>query len=156
MANRTLEHAEALAREFGGRAVNYMDEGLAAMAEADIVVSSTGCPETILDREDVEAVMRQRPNRPLFLIDIAVPRDIDAEAQEVENVFLYDMDDLEKLVAENVKVREQEMGPCRNIMAKHTAELMAKLNAPAWKPAAASAEPKTSWEFPARIHDYAH
>ena len=73
VANRSMESAEALAREFGGRAVNYMDDGLAAMVGADIVVSSTGCPETILDREDVEAVMRQRPNRPLFLIDIAVP-----------------------------------------------------------------------------------
>jgi glutamyl-tRNA reductase len=156
VANRTLEHAQELAREFGGRAVNYMDDGLVAMAEADIVVSSTGCPQTILDREDVETVMRQRPNRPLFLIDIAVPRDIAPEAQQVENVFLYDMDDLERLVAENVKVREQETGPCRSIIEKHTAELMAKLNAPARKPEAASQAPQTSWEFPARIHDYAH
>ncbi|MGA2555410.1 MAG: glutamyl-tRNA reductase [Verrucomicrobiota bacterium] len=156
VANRTLAHAEELARVFGGRAVNYMDDGLAAMTGADIVVSSTGCPETILDREDVEAVMRQRPNRPLFLIDIAVPRDIAPEAQEVENVFLYDIDDLEKLVAENVKVREQEMGPCRSIIAKHTAELTAKLTGPARKPEAGAAARPTRWELPGRIHDYAH
>jgi glutamyl-tRNA reductase len=155
VANRSLENAEVLAREFGGRAVNYMDDGLAAMVGADIVVSSTGCPETILDREDVEAVMRQRPNRPLFLIDIAVPRDIDQAVQKVENVFLYDIDDLEKLVAENVRMREQELAPCREIVEKHTGELMAKLNAPSRKPEAAPLQPQTSWAFPSRIHDYA-
>lgn len=155
VANRSLEHAQALAREFGGRAVNYMDEGLAAMAGADIVVSSTGCPETILDREDVEVVMRQRANRPLFLIDIAVPRDIDRAAQDVENVFLYDIDDLEQLVAGNVRMREQEMAPCREIIEKHTAELMAKLNGPSRKPEAPGLQPQASWEFPGRICDYA-
>jgi glutamyl-tRNA reductase len=153
VANRTLEHAEELAREVGGRAVNYMDDGLAAMVGADIVVSSTGCPETILDREDVEAVMRQRPNRPLFLIDIAVPRDIAPAAQRVENVFLYDIDDLEKLVAENVRLREQEMAPCRDIIEKHTVALMAKLNGPSRKPEAL--QPPMSWAFPGQNHSYA-
>jgi len=127
VANRTLERAQELAREIRGRAVNYMDEGLAAMREADIVVSSTGCPETILDREDVEAVMKARPNRPLFLIDIAVPRDVAADAQEVENVFLYNMDHLEQLVRENVQLREQEVARCREIIGGHAAALMAKL-----------------------------
>ena len=154
VANRTLAHAEELAREFGGRAVNYMDDGLAEMVKADIVVSSTGCPATILDREDVEAVMRQRPNRPLFIIDIAVPRDIDQAVQTVENVFLYDMDDLEKLVAENVRLREQELQPCRQIIAKHTAELMAKVSAPARRPEAA-AKAGMDWATPATTHSYA-
>ena len=148
VANRTAAHAEELAREFGGRAVNYMDDGLAAMVAADIVISSTGCPETILDREDVEAVMRQRPNRPLFLIDIAVPRDVDPSVQRVENVFLYDMDDLEKLVAANVRMREREMTPCREIIEKHTAELMAKLEGAPRKPEAACRQPETKWECP--------
>ena len=98
-----------------------MDDGLAAMCEADIVVSSTGCPETILDREDVEAVMRQRPNRPLFLIDIAVPRDIAADVEHLENVFLYNIDHLERLVAENVRMREQELARCHEIIEEHTA-----------------------------------
>ena len=151
VANRSLENAEELAREFGGRAVNYMDDGLAAMVQADIVVSSTGCPETILDREDVAAVMRQRPNRPLFLIDIAVPRDIDQAVQRVENVFLYDMDDLEKLVAENVRMREQEMAPCRGIIERHTAELMAKLTGASRKPETADSKPThtyANWAVP--------
>ena len=88
--------------------------------EADIVVSSTGCPETILDREDVEAVMRQRPNRPLFLIDIAVPRDIAVEVEQLENVFLYNIDHLEQLMRENVRLREQELARCREIIEEHT------------------------------------
>jgi glutamyl-tRNA reductase len=155
VANRSMESAEALAREFGGRAVNYMDHGLVAMAGADIVVSSTGCPATILDREDVEVVMRQRPNRPLFLIDIAVPRDIDPAAREVDNVFLYDIDDLEQLVAENVRTRAQEMGPCREIIEKHTAELMAKLNEAPRKPLAVVAPLQTAWAVADRNYSYA-
>jgi len=128
VANRTIENAEPLAKEVGGRAVNYMDDGLAVMREADIVISSTGCPETILDREDVEAVMRYRPHRPLFLIDIAVPRDIDVEVQGLENVFLYNIDHLEKLIQANVRLREQELIRCREIIEEFTAELAAKLN----------------------------
>ena len=147
VANRSLEHAQDLARQFGGRAVNYMDDGLAAMQEADIVVSSTGCPETILDREDVEAVMRQRPNRPLFLIDIAVPRDIAAEVQSVENVFLYNMDHLEQLVRENVRLREKELGPCFEIIEEHAAELMAKLNAAPRPGRETDARPQPGWAF---------
>ncbi|HWD21337.1 MAG TPA: glutamyl-tRNA reductase [Verrucomicrobiae bacterium] len=127
VANRTLETAAQLAREFGGRAVNYMDDGLTAMCEADIVVSSTGCPETILDRDEVDFVMRTRPGRPLFLIDIAVPRDIASEVGQIENVFLYNIDHLEEIIRENVKVRAQEVAGCRGIIEKHTAELMAKL-----------------------------
>lgn len=127
VANRTLETAEELAREVGGRAVNYMDDGLAAMREADIVISSTGCPETILDREDVEAVMAARPGKPLFLIDIAVPRDIDVAAQELDNVYLYNIDHLEALIQANVRLREQELSRCHDIIDEHAAELMAKV-----------------------------
>jgi glutamyl-tRNA reductase len=155
VANRTLAHAEELARAVGGRAVNYMDDGLAAMVGADIVVSSTGCPETILDREDVEAVMRQRPNRPLFLIDIAVPRDIAAAVEQLENVYLYNMDHLEQLVRENVRLREQEVALCRDIIEKHTVELMAKLKGPSRKPEAAGQPPHMNWAFPGGSHSYA-
>ena len=137
VANRSLEHAEELARAFGGRAVNYMEDGLAALCEADIVVSSTGCPETVLDRDEVEFVMRQRPNRPLFLIDIAVPRDIAEEAGRLENVYLYNIDHLERLVLENVRLREQEVARCHEIIQEHTTALLAKLETA--RPAAAAA-----------------
>jgi glutamyl-tRNA reductase len=155
VANRSLEHAAELAREFGGRAVNYMDDGLAAMREADIVVSSTGCPETILDREDVEAVMRQRPNRPLFLIDIAVPRDIAVEVEQLENVFLYNIDHLEQLMRENVRVREQELARCHEIIGEHTAALMAKLNGAPGRPDAVRPQPQMDWAYQSQMAGYA-
>jgi glutamyl-tRNA reductase len=155
VANRSLEHAGELAREFGGRAVNYMDDGLAAMCEADIVVSSTGCPETILDREDVEAVMRQRPNRPLFLIDIAVPRDIAVEVEQLENVFLYNIDHLEQLMRENVRVREQELSRCHEIIEEHTVALMAKLNGAPGRPEAVRPQPQMDWAFQSPMAGYA-
>ncbi len=134
VANRSMERAQKLADEFGARAVNFMDDGIAEMRNADIVVSSTGCPETVLDRDDVAAVMQTRRNRPLVLIDIAVPRDIDPNVQELENVFLYDIDDLEQIVKENVRLRQQEIETCRAIVEQHTIELMEKLTGPVGKP----------------------
>jgi glutamyl-tRNA reductase len=155
VANRTLAHAAELAQAVGGRAVNYMDDGLAAMQEADIVVSSTGCPETILDREDVEFVMRQRPNRPLFLIDIAVPRDIAVEVERLENVYLYNIDHLEQLMQENVQLREQEVSRCNDIIQEHTVALMAKLNEASRKPVTLQFQPQVRWTFSNPLPDYA-
>jgi glutamyl-tRNA reductase len=126
VANRAYERAENLASEFGGQAVRF-DDRLEALAQADIVVSSTGAPETILHRDDVASVMPSRRNRPLFLIDIAVPRDIDADVQQLENVYLYNVDHLEAIVRENVRHREQELARCRGIIGAHTAELMTRL-----------------------------
>jgi glutamyl-tRNA reductase len=147
VANRTLESARQLADDIGGRAVNYMDEGLAAMREADIVVSSTGCPETILDREDIEAVMGHRPAKPLFLIDIAVPRDIAADVEEVESVYLYNIDHLQELVNQNLRLREQEVDRCREVIEEQTAELMEKLNGPPRKPDFGGLAAQTAWGF---------
>ena len=127
VSNRSLERAEELAREFDGRAVR-LDECKQALVEADIVVSSTGSPETILSRSDVEKAMQKRRNRPLFLIDIAVPRDIDPAVHEVENVFLYNIDALQEIVGENARLREQELVRCQAIIEQHTAVLTSKLN----------------------------
>ena len=126
VSNRSYDRACDLANEFGGRAIRF-DECVAAMADADIVISSTGAPQTILRATDVEAVMRARRNRPLFLIDIAVPRDIDPDVQSIENVYLYNIDHLEELMRENVRHREQELARCRAIIEEKTAALMAKL-----------------------------
>jgi glutamyl-tRNA reductase len=103
------------------------------MSQADIVVSSTGCPQTILHRAEVAELMPQRRNRPLFLIDIAVPRDIDAEVQDVPNVYLYNVDHLEAIVRENVRLREHELTECRAIIAEHAQEIMARFQPPAPK-----------------------
>jgi glutamyl-tRNA reductase len=130
VSNRSFERAESLAAEFGGRAIHF-DECRQALAIADIVVSSTGSPHTVLHREDVAAALSARRNRPLFLVDIAVPRDIDPAVQELSNVFLYDIDDLESIVRENAKCREQELTRCKVIIAERTSAVMAKIARPA-------------------------
>jgi glutamyl-tRNA reductase len=128
VSNRSIDRAQALAAEFSGQAIRF-DDCLQAMADVDIVVSSTGCPQTILHRPDVEKLMAVRRNRPLFLIDIAVPRDIDPDAQRIDNVYLYNIDDLEAIVRQNVHHREQELALCRAIIQKHTTALLPKIGA---------------------------
>jgi glutamyl-tRNA reductase len=125
VANRSVERAEKLAAEFGGRAVRIEDSA-AALSEADILVSSTGSPDIVLRREDVAAILPARRNRPLILVDIAVPRDIDPAVAQLPNVFLYDIDDLEAVVRENTRNREQELAVCQRIISEHAAELMAR------------------------------
>ena len=126
VSNRAFDRAQQLAAEFGGRAIRF-DDLLSAVTEADIVVSSTGCPRTILHRADVEAIMHARRNRPLFLIDIAVPRDIDADVRQLDNVYLYDIDDLETVARENVRLREQELAVCRALIEANAAAVLPKL-----------------------------
>jgi len=145
VSNRSFERAQGLATEFGGRAVRF-EECLQAMAEADIVVSSTGCPHLVLNRDDVAAVMKRR-SRPLVLVDIAVPRDIDPEVQHLNNVFLYDIDDLESIVRENVKNREQELAQCTTIINESTAALMKKLNPAGGQNMGVPVQGKPAWEF---------
>ncbi len=126
VSNRSFERAQHLAAEFGGRAIHF-EEYQQTLALADIVVSSTGSPHTILQREDVASVLSARRNRPLFLVDIAVPRDIDPSVQQLNNVFLYDIDDLEAIVRENTRCREQELACCQNIIAQRTAAVLARI-----------------------------
>jgi glutamyl-tRNA reductase len=126
VSNRSFERACELAGEFGGQAVRF-DDCVKVMTEADIVISSTGAPRTIFGRGEIEAVMEARRNRPLFLIDIAVPRDIDPEVQFVNNVYLYNIDHLEKIVRENVRQREQELAQCQTIIDERTASLWSRL-----------------------------
>jgi len=126
VSNRSFDRAQALAAEFGGRAVRF-DDCLTMMEQADIVVSSTGCPHTILHREDIARVMAARRNRPLVLVDIAVPRDIAADVEQLPNVYLYNVDDLEVIVRENVRSREQELAHCESIVSQRTEAVMAKI-----------------------------
>ncbi len=126
VSNRSFDRAEMLANEFGGRAIRF-DDCFNAMKDADIVVSSTGSPQIVLHAEQIEGVMSARRNRPLFMIDIAVPRDIDPNVQHLDNVYLYNIDNLETLVRENLKHREAEMARCHDIIERRTAALMAKL-----------------------------
>jgi glutamyl-tRNA reductase len=126
VANRSFERAVGLAGEFGGAAVRF-EELCAAMTQADIVVSSTGAAQTILHKDDLTQVMSARHNRPLFLIDIAVPRDIDTDVETVDGVFLYNVDHLESIVLENVKNRQAELGRCQKVIGERAEALVNRL-----------------------------
>lgn len=107
ITNRSYDKAVDMAKVFCGRAVEF-DHLVDEMAGADIVISSTGAPNYVIDKEDMKAVMAKRRHRPIFLIDIAVPRDIDPETNDVDNVYLYDIDDLQSVVESNLAERSRE------------------------------------------------
>ncbi|MEP4076398.1 glutamyl-tRNA reductase [Haloferula sp.] len=125
VTNRSFDRAEELANEMGGRAVHF-DEWQGVLAGVDVVISSTSAPHHVVQPFHVEAVRRVRKFRPLFLIDIAVPRDIDPQVGEIEEVYLYDIDTLEQLANEARKRREQQIKECEQMI---EAELQ-KLNLP--------------------------
>ncbi|MGA2786912.1 MAG: glutamyl-tRNA reductase [Verrucomicrobiota bacterium] len=144
VANRSLERARALAAEFGGRALPF-EERLEAITEADIVVSSTGSPTTVLHKHEIAGILAARSNRPLVLVDIAVPRDIAPDVEELDNVYLYNIDHLEAIVRENSRMREQELSRCNKIITRRTTTLMLKLNPPPVVPPAANVELVPDW-----------
>ena len=107
VANRSYNRAVALARQFHGRAVTF-ESFRQEMVGADIVISATSAPHVILKKEDMQAIIQQRRHRPIFLIDIADPRDIDPGCNEVDNVYLYNIDNLKSVVESNLKERKRE------------------------------------------------
>ena len=117
VANRTLQRAVNLARCYNGRAVS-LEELLDQLKLVDIIISSTGSPDLVLRKEDVRPVMRERRNRPLFFIDIAVPRDLDPAINDLDNVYLYDIDDLHNVVEMNKSERDKEAVKAQRIIAE--------------------------------------
>jgi glutamyl-tRNA reductase len=115
VTNRTFERAEKLADEFGGRAVPF-DDLFEYLHKADIILSSTGAPHCIIGPKDLEEVMRRRRQKPMFFIDIAVPRDIDPKVNNVENVYLYTVDDLQEVVQSNLAQRAEEAKKAEDIV----------------------------------------
>jgi glutamyl-tRNA reductase len=113
--NRTLDHAAELAAKLGGVAIPF-EERWQHMAEADIIISSTSCPHTILSREEAEILVRGRNDQPLVIVDIALPRDIDSAVREVEGVFLYNLDDLENVVDHNACERAVAAADAQKIL----------------------------------------
>lgn len=105
IANRTLERAQALAGEVGGQAA-MLEDIPELLAQADIVISSTASPLPILGKGMVESALKRRRHRPIFMVDIAVPRDIEAQVGELADVYLYTVDDLKNVIDENLKARE--------------------------------------------------
>lgn len=107
VANRTQARAHALAERFGGQAV-AIDDIDPVLSSADILISSTGSDEYVMTKSSLAPAVKQRKGRPLFMVDIAVPRDIDPELHEMDGVFLYDIDDLNGIVETNLAEREKE------------------------------------------------
>lgn len=107
VANRTFENGVELAKRFKGQAIRF-EEIPEALKEVDIIISSTGSPDYVVSRDHVKRIIRRRRNRPLFFIDIAVPRDIDPEINRLTNTYVYDIDDLKSVIDDNIEDRNRE------------------------------------------------
>lgn len=123
VANRSFDRAQALATELGGRAVNF-DDWSNEFAHVDIVISSTAAPHHILTRAKLEPLMKLRKNRPLLLVDIAVPRDIDPEVNLLPNVYLYNIDDLQAIAEDYLTQRKEEIARCEEIIREKAKPLL--------------------------------
>ena len=123
VSNRSFDRAVELAKKFGGDAVRF-DEFLNYLTSADIVISSTAAPHCIIKKDEIQSVMHKRKQRPLFLIDIAVPRDIEPEVNEIDNVYLYNIDDLKVIVDNNLKERQKEVVKCTHLITLWTNEFI--------------------------------
>ncbi|MBQ9537347.1 MAG: glutamyl-tRNA reductase [Desulfovibrionaceae bacterium] len=107
VANRTYAKAQSLAAEFNGEAVAF-EQIAEYLPKADIVITSTGSTDPIIRAKNLNGVLRERKNRPMFFIDIAVPRDVDPDVNAIDNIYLYDIDDLKEIVDENISNRKDE------------------------------------------------
>ena len=123
LGGRTFEKAEQLAAALGGRAAP-LEALRAELARADIVISGTGAPGIVIRREDVEAAQAARRGRPLFLIDIAVPRDVAEDAGKVSGVFLYDLDDIKTVAEANLRERKKEASAAEAILEQEIREFL--------------------------------
>jgi glutamyl-tRNA reductase len=127
VANRTLETAVPLAESVGGQVVPF--DGLeASMTQADIVICSTSADRYLLTRPQIQGIMSARRQRPLFLIDISVPRNLDPRIGQLENVYLYDIDDLEGIASSNLQMRLSEMEACSEIVEREMNGFLSRLN----------------------------
>jgi len=126
IANRTRERAEALAQEFSGRVIDYASL-LDSLPEVDILLASSGATHYILTRDQMRAVISRRKNRPMFLIDIAVPRNIEPAVNDLDNVFLYDIDDLDKTVQSNIEGRQATAVEAEEIVREEVERMMQRL-----------------------------
>lgn len=124
VSNRSFERAEALARELDGQAIHF-DEWPREFRKVDIVISSTAAPHYLITRANLEPLLAARGSRPLLLIDIAVPRDIDPEVNLLDDVYVYNVDDLQAIAEEYQRLRREEMETCERIIDERTQGLLA-------------------------------
>jgi glutamyl-tRNA reductase len=133
VTNRTRERAEALAAEVGGRVIDY-DYFHDALPQVDILIASSGASHHIVTWDEMRAAIGRRRNRPMFLIDIAVPRNIEPRVNELDNVFLYDIDDLGKVVDSNLRGRVEVAEQAEEIIREEVDRMMTRLKTRAVAP----------------------
>jgi glutamyl-tRNA reductase len=117
VVNRTYERGCELAKEFNGKAVKFEDF-LRELIHTDIIICSTGAPNYVLNKEQMQKVMKERKHKPVFIIDISVPRNIDPKINKIENVYLYDVDDLQEVVDTNMLERQKEAEKAEKIISE--------------------------------------
>jgi len=123
VSNRSHDRAEALAQELGGRAVHF-DDWHHEFAQIDIVISSTSAPHYVITRQKLAPLLALRHARPLLLVDIAVPRDIDPDVNFLDDVYLYNVDDLQTIADDYLKLRREELAVCESIIRERAAQLL--------------------------------
>ncbi len=128
VANRTLENAQKLATVFSGRAIR-LEEISDNLASADIVISSTAALIPIIGKGSVEKALKKRKHRPIFMVDIAVPRDIEPEVSSLEDVYLYTVDDLQSVIEENMKSRQNAAEQAESMVTQEVSSYMDWLGA---------------------------
>lgn len=121
VANRSHDRAVALAERMGGKAVRF-ESWIQEFTEVDILIGSTAAPHHVLSRAQLEPVMESRRQRPLFCIDLAVPRDIDPAVNEIDGVFLYDIDSLQAIASQSMEERRGELGMCERLIDQHVSD----------------------------------
>jgi glutamyl-tRNA reductase len=126
VTNRTHERAIEMAKLFQGTPVEY-SRFVSTLPEVDILIASSGAPHYILRKDDMQRVISARRNRPMFLIDIAVPRNIEPSVNDLDNIFLYDIDDLQEVVNANLRERMKEADHAEALVAEEVDRMMARL-----------------------------
>ena len=140
VANRTHERAVALAAEMGGEAIRF-DAWEGPLCDMDIVIGSTAAPHPVLTREKLAPVMNQRKNRPLFVIDLAVPRDVEPAVNKLDGVYLYDIDALQAIAQQSMEIRRKELTLCEEMIERHVSDFTSWLANERAHPAAAGIAP---------------
>jgi glutamyl-tRNA reductase len=127
VSNRSFERATQLAEAIGGRAIRF-DDWEEEFRDLDILVSSTSAPHAIVTRAKLEPMLRMRRDRPLFIIDLAMPRDVDPSVHDMDGVYVYDLDSLRAIAGRTLEARKKEAEACDDLIEKHVHDFEAWLN----------------------------
>ena len=127
VSNRSYDKAVALAEAMGGRAIRF-DDWEQEFRDLDILVSSTAAPHAVVTRAKIEPILRTRRDRPLFIIDLAIPRDVEPTVHELDDVYVYDLDSLRAIADRTIETRKKEMDGCDSLIEKHVCDFEVWLN----------------------------